>query len=633
MKCGVGVSKRWHDGLKRAASLFLAIVLVAGLCVTPAFAEPSTASVGQTVLGGGSALDRSSAEGASGEEAASAESTVSEKNDSANDGGTVDATETPATDASPSAEAPDNGVSSQVQPSDDSSLAANDAAAPPAASADQAAAAQAQVDLGAFVAPDSSSLGSLDHFGVFARTYAPEGSDMEANIASELFVPNGSDIGASNAVKGLSGEHPLNYFVDVQGLGNIKYQRSSVEDTYLVFGPDIALTEKAADSTTPVGSGASTGTGRVTTDKTVNIADSTFQIDFDQAFAGLSSYASAQHARSDTGVSVKKSYGEGIDHNNWTITVSCDDGDDVVNLTKWELENCKLNVVASQTGAYSLIVNVSDAADGDDVTLGESKGMSIDGNDYDSYGAIAGKVLFNFGTSAGTYTFKKYQMGVALAPNGTVVCDSYSHNGCMYASTVKNLNCELHQRSFTSRSVVPPTPREGSLEILKTTVGGATPADAEFTIAGPNGFSKTVRYFESENGSLTIDGLVPGEYTVKESNADVEGYGLTVTGDGQAVAVAAGKAVEAHITNTYTPPTPPEEQTPPPTPPEDQTPPPTPPKEQTPPPDTPKHHTPTHKSPSASPKTGDLAPLPAVAGAVVAAGAIAAFAARKRRTR
>ena len=531
---------------------------------------------------------------------------------------------------------------------------------------------------------------------------------MEANIAAELFIPNGSDISASNNVKGLSGEYPLNYFVDVQGLDNIQYQRSDVESTYLVFGPNIALTEKTSNSTTLVGSRASTGTGRVTTDKTVNIADSTFQIDFDQAFAGLSSYASAQYARPDTGVSVEKSYGEGVDQNNWAITVSCDDGDDVVNLTKWELENCKLNVVASQTGAYSLVVNVSDAADGDNVTFGEGKGMSIDGTDYDSYGAIAGKVLFNFGTSSGTYTFKKYQMGVALAPNGTVVCDSYSHNGCMYANTVKNLNCELRQRSFTPRSVVPPTPREGSLKIVKTTEGGTTPADAEFTVTGPNGFSKTikfsefengsyeldglvpgeysvkeanadvegyslqvtgddqpvsvaagkaaeakivneytqqpgslkiiktteggttpadaeftvtgpdgfsktVRYSEFENGSFTIGNLVPGEYSVKEANADVEGYSLQVTGDGQAIAVAAGATAEAHLTNTYTPPTPP--------------------KEQTPPSDSPKHRTPTHKSPSASPKTGDLAPLSAVVGVVVAAGAIAAFAARKRRMR
>lgn len=611
MKPGVGVYKKWHDGLRKAASLFLAIVLVAGLCVTPAFAEPSAASAGQNALGG-SSLDSSSVEGASGEAASAEEPAVSGNNESVSDGDTADATATPVDDASSAAESA-VAASSQAQPSADSSPAANDTATPFVVSANQTAVTQTQVDLGTFVAPDSSSLGSLDHFGVFARTYAPEGSDMEANIAAELFIPNGSDIGASNNVKGLSGEYPLNYFVDVQGLDNIQYQRSDVESTYLVFGPNIALTEKTSNSTTLVGSRASTGTGRVTTDKTVNIADSTFQIDFDQAFAGLSSYASAQYARPDIGVSVEKSYGEGVDQNNWAITVSCDDGDDVVNLTKWELENCKLNVVASQTGAYSLVVNVSNAADGDNVTFGEGKGMSIDGTDYDSYGAIAGKVLFNFGTSSGTYTFKKYQMGVALAPNGTVVCDSYSHNGCMYANTVKNLNCELRQRSFTPRSVVPPTPREGSLKIVKTTEGGTTPADAEFTVTGPDGFSKTVRYSEFENGSFTIGNLVPGEYSVKEANADVEGYSLQVTGDGQAIAVAAGATAEAHLTNTYMPPTPP--------------------KEQTPPSDSPKHRTPTHKSPSASPKTGDLAPLSAVVGVVVAAGAIAAFAARKRRMR
>lgn len=53
MKLGVGVGKKWHNGLRKTASLFLAIVLVAGLCVTPAFAEPSATSVGQNALGGG----------------------------------------------------------------------------------------------------------------------------------------------------------------------------------------------------------------------------------------------------------------------------------------------------------------------------------------------------------------------------------------------------------------------------------------------------------------------------------------------------------------------------------------------------------------------------------------------------
>lgn len=72
------------------------------------------------------------------------------------------------------------------------------------------------------------------------------------------------------------------------------------------------------------------------------------------------------------------------------------------------------------------------------------------------------------------------------------------------------------------------TPDKGSLEIVKTTNGGTTPGDTTFTITGPNGYSRTVKYSELTNGSITIDNLPVGDYTVKESKADVNGYTLKV---------------------------------------------------------------------------------------------------------
>ncbi|MEE1274317.1 MAG: SpaA isopeptide-forming pilin-related protein, partial [Olegusella sp.] len=47
----------------------------------------------------------------------------------------------------------------------------------------------------------------------------------------------------------------------------------------------------------------------------------------------------------------------------------------------------------------------------------------------------------------------------------------------------------------------------GSLEITKTTTGGTTPAEATFTIAGPNNYSKTVKYSEFTDGKYTVEGL------------------------------------------------------------------------------------------------------------------------------
>lgn len=409
-----------------------------------------------------------------------------------------------------------------------------------------------RVDLGTFANPGATSLGGLSQFGVFSRTYRPIGSDMEANIAAEMLYPCGSDIGASSAVKGLSGEHPLNYFVNVSDLSKFKYQRSGAEgnlSTYLVFGSNISLDKTPADRTLLTGSGESSGKGEALTKNTVNIADSSFKIDFDDAFKGLTGYAKAQHGKADQGVGVAKSYGGSIDQNNWVIEISCADGFDVVNLTKWELQNCKLRVKGSGSGSYSLVVNVSDASDDDDIVIGASKGMSIDGKGYDAYGAVGGKVLFNFGLSRGTYTFQKYQMGVVVAPNGTFVTDAYSHNGSIYASEVRNVNAELHQRPFAPQDFMI---RKGYLTIRKVSEGAETPGSALFTVKGPGGYERSVRYDEFEDGAYVLDGLEPGDYEVSESGAEIDGYELEVDASSRTASVEAGGGSELTFRNVYT---------------------------------------------------------------------------------
>jgi|GEM_PF-2861038 len=91
----------------------------------------------------------------------------------------------------------------------------------------------------------------------------------------------------------------------------------------------------------------------------------------------------------------------------------------------------------------------------------------------------------------------------------------------------------------------------GSLEITKTTTGGTTPAEATFTITGPNNYSKTVKYSEFTDGKYTIDNLPVGDYTVTESGAEVTGYTLTVTGSGSKATVSKGGKATATIKNSY----------------------------------------------------------------------------------
>ena len=97
---------------------------------------------------------------------------------------------------------------------------------------------------------------------------------------------------------------------------------------------------------------------------------------------------------------------------------------------------------------------------------------------------------------------------------------------------------------------------KGSLKISKTLGANAPSAASDksftFTVTGPDNYSKTVTI--KGTGSVTIDELEPGNYTVTENeeSAAITNYKLTVTGDnGKAIEVKAGKTSNAAITNTY----------------------------------------------------------------------------------
>ena len=75
-----------------------------------------------------------------------------------------------------------------------------------------------------------------------------------------------------------------------------------------------------------------------------------------------------------------------------------------------------------------------------------------------------------------------------------------------------------------------------------------------FTVTGPDGYSETVHYSDFVNGKYTFQNLPLGEYTVTETNADMEGYKLTTTYsvDGGKVTVTNKETATITITNDYT---------------------------------------------------------------------------------
>ena len=92
----------------------------------------------------------------------------------------------------------------------------------------------------------------------------------------------------------------------------------------------------------------------------------------------------------------------------------------------------------------------------------------------------------------------------------------------------------------------------GSLTLTKISNGKETPANAVFTITGPNNYEKVIKYSELTNGSITLTGQATGIYTVTKSNASISGYTLTVTGE-TTTTVTTESTANITLTNTYVP--------------------------------------------------------------------------------
>ncbi|MGN1382634.1 MAG: Cna B-type domain-containing protein [Eubacterium sp.] len=155
------------------------------------------------------------------------------------------------------------------------------------------------------------------------------------------------------------------------------------------------------------------------------------------------------------------------------------------------------------------------------------------------------------GTDA-DYTYDSAVYTVTVTPHLERNSEGSPTGRILAEPTIMKGETEASAIVFNNTTKKKPT---GSLVITKTTNGGITPADASFTITGPNNYSKTVKYSEFTDGKYTLSNLPVGEYTVTENadSAKVDGYSLNVTGNGSKAAVKNGETASATITNTYTP--------------------------------------------------------------------------------
>ena len=327
-----------------------------------------------------------------------------------------------------------------------------------------------KVQLGSFEYASADNLGGANAFAVFAKNYNDTSSDMEGLIAADNVTFGNKDIGASgNVSKYIIEGYNLNYF------------GSSISGTFtnirsadaLILPDDVTIVTN--DPSVNNGNGVRLTYGGVTKDfnqvndilnssdasKITNVKNSTFTIDFDQAFNALKSYSSTAYNQADT---VQLT----IDAS--TISIVCQPGLNYVNIDASELSEKTVSIVGNGTTDYSLVINVKNA--GDNVTFNHS--MLIDGQGYDGYGPNGGKILWNLGPDySGSVTFIQDAMGVVLAPSGTVHIGQ-SHNGSVFAAYVSNDGCEIHQNPFQGSPVNPNkftvTPTDAPVEPTNTPV-------------------------------------------------------------------------------------------------------------------------------------------------------------------
>ncbi len=310
-------------------------------------------------------------------------------------------------------------------------------------------------DLGTFTDPTASSLNSVLDYGVFTMN-CTAGNHMEANIAAYMATAVSNTGISANTDWTVTDASSINYIHSIAENGSWTSANSTAKQSNMIFGDSIifdrtynngnGITLKSASGTVYA---SFNGVSQLNAKQIYHESETTYTIDFTSAFTGLQLYSSAQYTKSDTGVS--------IDRKENTITITCEEGDDIVNLSTADLSK-NIDVIGNGTTNYSLIINVTDTS-GD---FKVSSPITVNGS-REGYSKESSHVLINFGTSyTGTVTFGEFNMGSILAPNANVIIES-THNGSVFAASVHNTNGEIHQSHFTTVGATQPkeeTPKE-----------------------------------------------------------------------------------------------------------------------------------------------------------------------------
>ena len=170
-----------------------------------------------------------------------------------------------------------------------------------------------------------------------------------------------------------------------------------------------------------------------------------------------------------------------------------------------------------------------------------------------------GTVSFTNIPSGHTYTLTE-----TSTPEGYIAADPITvtvSNG-----TVTTMASETGGSSIEDNVLINQA-KTGSLTVTKTVEGlddGLSALPKDFTITVTNSEDEpvaTLKYgtddnkndttYYSETGTWTVSNLAPGDYTVSESNYEVEGYSVEATKETPATVVA-GQTANADLTNTYT---------------------------------------------------------------------------------
>ena len=215
-----------------------------------------------------------------------------------------------------------------------------------------------------------------------------------------------------------------------------------------------------------------------------------------------------------------------------------------------------MNTYTRETGSLELKKTFEGEKDGTDLNADQKKAIHFTVTGPDNYSRT---VTYNKFDQDGTYTlsdlptgtYQVVESGAEDLYEGYKLSTTYSvtDGKTEVTSTARPAGVTVY--NIYSR-------KTGTLEVTKT-VSGLTLTEKQkkaltFTVNGPNGYSNSRTYDQFVNESWKLENLPLGEYTVTETNADMEGYKLTTTYsvDGGKVNVTNKETVTITITNDYT---------------------------------------------------------------------------------